>query len=72
MANITIDGTQYDLDTFSDDAKAQLHSLQITDRKIAELQAEMAIFQTARAAYARALQASLPKESFTITADGNK
>lgn len=55
MATITIDGTEYDTETFSDEAKAQLVSLQVVDRKLADLNTEVAIVQTARAAYARAL-----------------
>ena len=60
MPKITIDNQEYELDTLSGDAKAQLLSLQITDQKIAELQAQMAIYQTARLAYARALSTLLP------------
>jgi len=33
------------------------------DQKLAQLQQELAIMQTARNAYAQALQAELPKES---------
>ena len=60
MPKITIDNQEYELDTLSAEAKAQLLSLQITDQKIAELQAQMAIYQTARLAYARALSTLLP------------
>lgn len=61
MENIIIDGKSYDAETFSPEARAQLVSLQVTDQKIAEQQAVMAIYQTARAAYARELLALLPK-----------
>ena len=57
---ITIDNNQYDLDSFSEDAKAQLFSLQFCDQKLARLQAQTAAYQTARAAYSKALQAALP------------
>ena len=60
MTQITIDGADYDLDTLSAEAKAQLASLQIVDRRIASLQEELAIHQTARNAYAAALKALLP------------
>jgi hypothetical protein len=60
MATITIDGKEYDADTLSNEVKAQLISLQVTDQKIAELQTQMAIYQTARAAYAREVLAQLP------------
>ena len=48
MTTITIDGLIYDLDSLSDDAKAQLGSMQAVDRRIAMVQEEMAILQTAR------------------------
>ena len=62
MANtITIDGTQYDLENLSEAAKSQLTNIQVTDQEIARLQQRLAIAQTARQAYARALQAELPQ-----------
>ena len=59
MPTITIDNTDYDLDSLSDTAKAQIANLQAVDRRIAGLQEELAIHQTARIAYANALQAEL-------------
>ena len=56
MSNVTIDGTDYDLDEMSDNAKAQLESLVAVDKKIGEMQQDMAILQTARNAYAVALR----------------
>ncbi|WP_114971922.1 DUF6447 family protein [Rhodoferax ferrireducens] len=50
MTIIKIDDKDYDLDTLSDEAKAQLQSLQFVD----------AVLQTARMAYSKALQAALP------------
>jgi hypothetical protein len=67
METITIDGKTYDAETFSAEAKAQLVSMQITDQKIAELQSQMAIYQTARMAYARALLELLPQQTLTET-----
>lgn len=60
MPKITIDNQDYDLDTLSDDAKAQLQSLQFVDAELARLQAQTAVLQTARMAYSKALQAALP------------
>ena len=34
MTNVTIDGTDYDLDEMSDNAKAQLESLVAVDKKL--------------------------------------
>lgn len=61
MSTITIDGKEYELEKFSDAAKAQLVSLRVSDQKIAELQRDLAIAQTARNAYAKALSELLPK-----------
>ena len=56
MTNVTIDGADYDLDEMSDNAKAQLESLVAVDKKIGEIQQDLAILQTARNAYAVALR----------------
>jgi len=60
MPNIKIDNKEYDLDTLSDDCKAQLASIQFVEQELARLQAQAAVLQTARTAYAKALQAALP------------
>ena len=60
MATIKIDNKEYDLDTLSDECKAQLASLQFVEQELARLQAQAAVLQTARTAYAKALQAALP------------
>lgn len=59
MASLTIDGKDYDSDALSDNAKAQLVSLQAVDRRIESLQEELAILQTARIAYGNALKTEL-------------
>lgn len=62
MANtVTIDGREYDLEKLSDAAKSQLGNIQVSDQEIARLQQQLAIAQTARQAYARALQGELPE-----------
>ena len=60
MPTIKIDDKDYDLDKLSKEAKAQLVSLQFCDQELARLQAQAAAYQTARMAYAKALQAALP------------
>ena len=60
MPIIKIDNIDYDTDKLSDEAKAQLVSLQFCDQELARLQAQAAAYQTARMAYAKALQAALP------------
>ena len=60
MPTIKIDARDYDTDTLSIEAKAQLQSLQFVDAELARLQAQAAVLQTARMAYSKALQAALP------------
>ena len=60
MPIIKIDNVDYDTDKLSDEAKAQLISMQFCDQELARLQAQAAAFQTARLAYANALKAALP------------
>ena len=60
MPTITIDNVNYETEKLSDEAKAQLVSLQFCDQELARLQAQTAAIQTARIAYSRALQAALP------------
>jgi hypothetical protein len=61
MATIKIDDKEYDLDKISNEAKAQLSSIQFVDGELARLQAKAAALQTARNAYAKALGELLPK-----------
>ena len=62
MTTITIDTIDYDLDTLSNEAKAQFVSIQFVDQELARLQNQTAALQTARIAYSKALQEALPKE----------
>ena len=55
MPKIKIDETEYEIDNLSDDAKAQLISIQFVDNEISRLQSKLAAYQTARVGYARAL-----------------
>jgi hypothetical protein len=66
MPTIKIDNVDYDSDTLSDEAKAQLVSLQFCDQELARLHAQAAAYQTARLADAKALQEALPNLGDTI------
>ena len=61
MSTITIDGVAYATDSLSNEAKAELAGMQACDQKIATMKTEFAIAQTARNAYANALNGLLPK-----------
>ena len=60
MTTINIDNIEYDTDKLSDDAKAQLVSLQFCDQELARLEVQAAAIHTARIAYAKALNDALP------------
>ena len=57
-----MDGVEYDSESLSDEAKAQIASLQAAEQKIAQTQQDLAILQTARNAYAAALKDILASE----------
>ena len=61
MSTITIDDIVYNDTDLSDEAKDELRSMQVTDQRIAVLQTDLAIAQTARNTYAVALNGLLPK-----------
>jgi len=63
---VNIDGKNYDLDTLSDVAKAQLNNLRATDRLISELELELSIARTARNSYSETLERELSAMNTTL------
>ena len=61
MSTITIDDIAYAESDLSNEAKEELGSMQICDQRIAVLETDLRIAQTARNAYANALNGLLPK-----------
>ena len=61
MANINIDGKEYDIDVLSPEVKGQLAALQQCDQKITSWNMNIALAQTARGAYAAELNLLLEK-----------
>ena len=59
MPTIKINEKDYDTDGLSAEAKAQLEMLLATEAEIRRLQAQLAIAQTAKNAYAQALAAAV-------------
>jgi len=59
MANLIINDKTYDIEKLSDEAKAQVISLQFVDAELQRLNANIAVFQTARNGYINALQPHL-------------
>ncbi len=66
MPIVTIDNKEYDTDKLSDEAKTQLANVQLTDQEIQRLNIQLAIAQTARNAYANALNAALAGQNDAI------
>ena len=62
MAKVTIDDKEYEADEMSEEAKAQLASLQFVNSEILRLQAKLAAMQTAASAYGGALGSLLKAE----------
>ena len=58
---VVIDGIEYMLDVLSDNAKAQIASIQFVDEQLQQLNNEWAISDTARIGYTNALKAELSK-----------
>ena len=61
MVKITIDDVEYDTDNMSDNAKAQVASLQFNEAHMNRLRNELAIADTAKIAYVNALKNELNK-----------
>lgn len=59
---VTIDSTEYNVADLSENARNQLTNLRVTDAEIEKLKQQLAIYQTARTAYASALKAELPEQ----------
>ncbi len=61
MNKVMFGSAEIDLDAVSDNAKAQFASLQFLEAQMAKLQNEIAVYQTARAAYVASLKTELSK-----------
>mgnify|MGYP001403999928 FL=1 len=62
MAKVTINEIEYDTESFSQEALAQLQSIQFVEAEVAQLSARIAAMNTAKNAYAAALQELLPQK----------
>ena len=59
MATITIDDQEYDTENLSTEAKNQVASLNFVRTELARLSAQVAVYKTAEAGYAKALKNEL-------------
>jgi cell division protein ZapA (FtsZ GTPase activity inhibitor) len=58
---ITLNGTVYNLDDLTEEARKQVANIQVVDAEIAHLQQQLGIAQTARNAYIAALAGAVEK-----------
>ena len=72
MSKITIDGTEYDSENLSDNGKAQLASLQFLTVQMQKLKNEIAVYRTARVAYASTLKSELEQAGLTPPASSKE
>lgn len=59
MSTVKIDDKEYPVEQLTETAKAQLANLQFVDAELQRLNAQAAVLQTARVAYAKALNDAL-------------
>lgn len=57
---VTVNGVSYKVSELSEEARGQVTNLQFVDAQIADLNAKLAVYQTARNAYQASLQQLLP------------
>jgi len=60
-SKLTIDGTEYSIADLSDEAKIQILNIQFVDERIQQLNNELAIADTARIGYSKAIKAEVSK-----------
>lgn len=63
---IKIDGKDYALDALTDETKTLLSNIRVVDREITRLRQQLAIAQTARAAFANGVKNALPAETGAV------
>lgn len=59
MATIKIDGKDYNAEQLSVEAKQRLQALQFVDAELARMEAQVAVFKTARGTYLRSLKQAM-------------
>jgi hypothetical protein len=63
---IKIDGKDYALDALTAETKTLLSNIRVVDREITRLRQQLAIAQTARAAFANGVKNALPAEADAV------
>ena len=60
---VTVDGVSFRLDQLSEEARAQVASLQFVQAEIDRLHARLAVYGTAKIAYQNALRNCVPRNT---------
>ena len=60
MATLFVEGKQFDMDDLTEQARTLANSVAFCDKKINQLEAELAMVKMARSGYAQQLVAALP------------
>ena len=66
MSEFTLDGKSYDIDQMSDEARAHLISINFADAELRKINAQRAIFETAKSVYAKALKDILEDSKYKM------
>lgn len=61
MPKFIVDDVEYNTEDLSDNGKAQLASLQFLEMQMGKIKSEIAVYQTARQSYVKALKDELSK-----------
>lgn len=59
MPKFTLEDIEYNTEDLTDNGKAQLASLQFLEVQMTKIKSEIAVYQTARASYFKALKSEL-------------
>ena len=62
IPKVNVNGTEYTMADLSDEAKTQVQNLRGADAEIQHLNMQLALAQTARNAYLKALESVLPEK----------
>ena len=62
MPKFQVDGVEYNTEDLRDNGKAQMASLQFLEAQMKKIQAEIAVYQTARNSYVQALKVELESQ----------
>lgn len=69
MPMINIEGKEYDFDLLPDSAKQAMQRIQFADAEVTRLNAQVNVFQTARAVYFQQLKESVTQSQIQMGSD---